>query len=375
MLKKLIFLLLILSVTVCNVYANSAQSAILIDAESGKIIFEKNAHEKRGMASTTKIMTAVIALEKCNLNETVKVSYNASSTEGSSMYLNHNEKISVENLLYGLMLNSGNDAATALAEYVSKDVKSFAELMNKKAKELELKNTSFANPHGLDDENHYSTAYDMAILTKYAIKNEYFKKIVATKKIITETDSKEKYRYLTNHNKLLTKYEWCKGVKTGFTKKCGRCLVSYAEKNNVKLIAVTLNAPDDWNDHISMYEQAFEKYKNYSIIKKNDYICTVPVQGAQADNIKLYCHSTINLTLTEEEYQKINIEYDYPQSVDAPIYIGQHIGKINIILNNKVIASSPIIAKCGITQKQNILYTEKLNFLLNNLFSFFISNI
>ena len=375
MLNKFVFLLIILMGTMYNVYGISAQSAVVIDADSGRIIFEKNAYEKRGIASTTKIMTALIALEKCKPDEFVTISYNAASTEGSSMYLEHNEKISAENLLYGLMLNSGNDAATALAEHIAKDIPSFAKLMNEKAKQLGMHNSSFANPHGLDNENHYSTAYDMAMLTKYAMENETFKKIVSTKSIITETKTKEKYRYLTNHNKLLSKYEWCKGVKTGFTKKCGRCLVSYAEKDNVRLIAVTLNAPDDWNDHINMYEQAFEKHTNYTILKKNDYICTVPVTSAEADSIKLYCNFTINLTLTEDEYNNLNIKYNYPDCIEAPVYIGQQVGYAYVMLNNKTIASSPIVSKCGITKKQKTLYTDNLYFLFNNLLSLFTKNI
>ncbi len=375
MLKKLVVLLVFLLGSVCNVYAISAQSAVVIDAQSGRIIFEKNAYQKRGMASTTKIMTAIVALEKCKPDEIVTVSYKASATEGSSMYLASGEKITVENLLYGLMLNSGNDAATALAEHIAKDIPSFAKLMNEKARKLALHNTSFANPHGLDNENHYSTAYDMAMLTKYALDNEDFKKIVSTKTHTTETETEGKYRYLTNHNKLLTKYEWCKGVKTGFTKKCGRCLVSYAEKDGVGLIAVTLNAPDDWNDHITMFEQAFSKYKNYVVLNKNDYIATVNVEGSKEKNIKLYCDYTVSLTLTEDEYKNLKIRYDYPNSVDAPIYIGQQIGTVNVMSNNRIVASSPIVSRCGVSEKTETLYIENLCFLFNNLLSFFTNNI
>ena len=328
MLKKFILFSVILLLLFQNVHAMSAQSAVVIDADSGKILYEHNAHEKRGMASTTKIMTALVVLENCKLDDTVTVSYNAASTEGSSMYLKPKEKITVENLLYGLMLNSGNDAATALAEHTRGNIKKFAELMNKKAKEIGMKNSLFSNPHGLDDENHYSTAYDMALLTMYAMKNETFKTIVSTKSKIAETDGDEKYKYLTNHNKLLSMYEWCKGVKTGFTKKCGRCLVSYAEKDSVKLITVTLNAPDDWNDHISLYETYFNIYKRYNIININDYVCSVNVENSEETNLKLYCCKAIDLTLTEEEYKNLKVEYEYPDAIKAPVYVNQKIGKI-----------------------------------------------
>ncbi len=373
--KKIAILSVVLLLSTKYVYAISAQSAIVIDAESGTILFEHNAYEKRGMASTTKIMTAIVVLENCNLEDVVTISYKASATEGSSMYIEPNEKLKVEDLLYGLMLNSGNDSATALAEHTSGSVEEFAKLMNKKAQQIGMKNSSFANPHGLDNENHYSTAYDMALLTKYAMENETFKTIVGTKKMIVETIDKGNYKYLTNHNKLLSMYEWCKGVKTGFTKKCGRCLVSYAEKNGVKLITITLNAPNDWQDHIDLYEQCFEKYKSYNIINNNDYIGTVNVDNSDEKNLKLYTCKPITLTLTDEEYSKIKLEYSYPDTVKAPIYIGQEIGNVNIKLNDKIIASSPIVAKYGIMEKRATTYNENLIYILKNLLSMFYKNI
>lgn len=375
MVKKIVLLSVIFLLSFHRVHALSAASAIVIDADSGRVIFEHNAHEKCGMASTTKIMTAVVVLENCKLDETVTVSYNAAITEGSSMYLKPNEKLKVEDLLYGLMLNSGNDAATALAEHTSGSIEEFANLMNKKAQQIGMKNSSFANPHGLDNENHYSTAYDMALLTKYAMENETFKTVVGTQKKIVETDGEQKYKYLTNHNKLLSMYEWCKGVKTGFTKKCGRCLVSYSEKDNVKLITITLNAPDDWNDHIGLYEQYFNIYKRYNLVNTNDYIGLINVENSDESNLKLYNCKAINLTLTNNEYKNIQLEYDYPDTIKAPIYIGQTIGKINVKLNNETIASSPIIAKYGITEKKVTTYKDNIFFLFSNLISMFYKSI
>lgn len=375
MLKKVILISVILLFLLQNVHAMSAESAIVIDADSGRILFEHNAYEKRGMASTTKIMTALIILENCRLDDIVTISQKAAYTEGSSMYLKPNEKITVEDLLYGLMLNSGNDAATALAEHACKNVDEFAKLMNKKAAELGMKDSSFANPHGLDDENHYSTAYDMALLTKYAMENEAFRNIVNTQEKIVKTNGQEQYKYLTNHNRLLRMYEWCKGVKTGFTKKCGRCLVSYSEKNGVKLIAITLNAPDDWNDHISLYETYFNLYNSYNIVNINDYVCSTNVTNSDSTTLKLYSCKAINLTLSEDEYKKIKIEYSYPNSVKAPIYIGQTIGKLNVKLNNEIIASSDLVAKQGIAENKETTYKDNLLFLLNNLISIFYKSI
>lgn len=374
MLKKLFLISVILISVQHTAYAISAESAVLIDGDSGRILYEKNAYERRGMASTTKIMTALVVLENAKLDDVVNVSYNASITEGSSMYLKANEKITVEGLLYGLMLNSGNDAATALAEHTSGNIEKFAELMNKKAKEIGMKNTSFANPHGLDNENHYSTAYDMALLTKYAMENKNFKIIVGTKSKIIQTQGGE-YKYLTNHNKLLSMYQYCSGVKTGFTKKCGRCLVSFSEKNGVKLITITLNAPNDWNDHISLYDEYFNIYKRYNIVNNNDYIASINVENSDENNLKLYSSKAINLTLTPEEYNDLDIEYKYNDTVNAPIYKGQIMGKINVILNNKIIASSPIITTYGIPENKSSTLNDNIIFLFNNLISLFYKSI
>ena len=357
-----------------NIYAMSAESAIVMDADNGRVLYQHNSYEKRGIASTTKIMTAIIAIEKCNLDEIVTVSYKAASTEGSSMYLKPNEKITVENLLYGLMLNSGNDAATAFAEHISGNIEEFAKLMNKKAKEIGMKNSSFANPHGLDNKNHYSTAYDMALLTKYAMKNEVFKTIVGTSQKIIESDD-NKYKYLTNHNKLLSMYEWCKGVKTGFTKKSGRCLVSYSEKDGVKLICITLNAPDDWNDHMNLYNMIFDKYTHYNIVNNNDYICSINVENAKEKSLKLYCCKSINLTLNKDEYKNLKVEYNYPNTIKAPIYIGQKVGMLNIKLNNQVIASSELIAQYGINKEKKVTFNDNIRFLFKNLISIFYQHI
>ena len=373
MIKKSVLCIFLFVFQFSCAYALSAQNAIVTDADTGRILFEHNAHHKKSIASTTKIMTAIVVLENCNLEDVVTVSYTAATTEGSSMYLKANEKITVENLLYGLMLNSGNDAAKALAEHTSGSVEKFATLMNKKAKEIDMKNSSFANPHGLDNENHYSTAYDMALLTKYAMENDKFREIVGTKQKIIKEHEIEKYKYLTNHNKLLSMYEWCKGVKTGFTKKSGRCLVSYAEKNGVKLITITLNASDDWNDHISLYNEKFSMYKSYKLINTNDFICSVNVENAETNTLKLYNCKAINLTLNEEEYKNLKIKYNYPKSVKAPVYINQVIGTTEILLNGNVIASSPIISKTGIVEKAEKSYKDNLKFLFNNLLIMFKS--
>lgn len=248
----------------------SAQSAILMEQTSGRVLFEKDAYTKRRIASITKIMTAIIAIESGKMNDTVTVSSRAVRAEGSSVYLKEGEKIKLRDLVYGLMLRSGNDAAIAIAEYVGGSVEGFVFLMNQKAEEIGMRNTHFANPHGLDDaENHYSTAYDMALLMRYAMHNEEFRKISGTKVYRAPNPDEKWDRIWRNKNKLLTNlYEYCTGGKTGYTKRAKRTLVTTAEKDGMELIAVTLNAPDDWNDHITMYEYGFEHYVLAKIAKK-----------------------------------------------------------------------------------------------------------
>lgn len=375
MFKRLILLTLILCLSQFKVYAISAASAILIDADTGRILYEKNAYEKRGMASTTKIMTAIIALENSNPDQIAEVSYNAASTEGSSMYLNSGEKIRMESLVYGLMLNSGNDAATAIAENLSVSTEEFAKLMNAKAAKIGMKDTSFSNPHGLDNENHYSTAYDMAKLAQYAMKNETFRQIVSTKRKSVELNGVENSRYLTNHNKLLSLYQYCIGIKTGFTKSCGRCLVSAAQKDGTALIAVTLNAPDDWNDHITMYKEAFTNYRKYDIIKKNSYICSVKITGTYDDTLKLYAKEGISLSLKDDEYSKIKLAYDYPADAEAPVYKGQVIGKLSVLIDGKEISSTELITQYGAEKIVKTKYTDKLNYLFTDLISLFFRSV
>lgn len=240
----------------------SAQNAVLIHQDTGEILFEKNAKQKESIASITKVMTAIIAIESGLLEKETTVSRKAIYTEGSSIYLEEGQKVKIRDLLYGLMLRSGNDAAIAISEEVGSSEQGFVYLMNEKARWLGMDETHFSNPHGLESENHYSTAYDMAKLMRYAMTNETFKEISGAKSY--------KPRHMTyewgNKNKLLTeKYKHCTGGKTGYTEKAGRTLLTTAKKDEGELIAVTLNAPDDWNDHIKMYDLGFQKLAKSSM--------------------------------------------------------------------------------------------------------------
>lgn len=246
----------------------SAHNAILIEQSTGRVLYEKNGNDMESIASITKVMTAILAIESGKMNEKAAASRKAIYTEGSSIYLEQGEKMLIEDLVYGLMLRSGNDAAIAISEHIGGSEEGFVHLMNEKARWLGMTNTNFDNPHGLDSDNHYSSAYDMALLMRYAMQDEEFRKVTGTTTYRSENRS---YSW-QNKNKLLTQlYESCTGGKTGYTKKTGRTLISSASKNGMDLIAVTLNAPDDWNDHISMYEWGFENYEMETIIEKGEF--------------------------------------------------------------------------------------------------------
>lgn len=234
----------------------SAAQAILMDAESGRVLFDKEAYEARPIASITKIMTAILAIESGKMDEKATVSRNAIYTEGSSIYLEQGEQIKIQDLVYGLMLRSGNDAAVAIAEHIGGSEEGFVYLMNEKAKWLGMNQTHFTNPHGLDDEDHYSSAYDMAILTRDAMKNKQFQEISGSTSYLSENRS---YSWRNKHKLVTGYYENATGGKTGYTKRTGRTLVTTAEKNGHSLIVVTLNAGNDWNDHIALFEWGFEK--------------------------------------------------------------------------------------------------------------------
>lgn len=324
-------------------FSVSASSAILVEQESGRILYEKEAFTKRRIASITKIMTAILAIESGKLDETVKVSERAVRAEGSSVFLKPGEKIKLEDLVYGLMLRSGNDAAVAIAEHVGGSIEGFVFLMNKKAEEIGMSSTHFANPHGLDDhEDHYSTAYDMALLTRYAMLNNKYREISGTKVYRTPNPDESWDRIWRNKNRLLTEmYEYCTGGKTGYTKRAKRTLVTTAEKDGMNLIAVTLNGPDDWNDHIQMYEMAFNTYKLAEILPKGT------VKGVRNSFYKnnLYLNHRFLFPVTEEEEDKVRVEYKLikpDKKWEKECGFPNIVGKAIVYLDEKIVSSQPI---------------------------------
>lgn len=321
----------------------SAECAVLIEAESGDVFFAKNADAARPMASTTKIMTAVVALEYEDLSHTVSVSKDAVGVTGSSIYLYEGEKLSLEELLYAMMLESANDAAAAIAIEVAQSVNAFAELMNKKAAELGLDDTNFTNPHGLYDENHYTTAYDLAALTAYALKNADFRSIVSTYKRVIPLNNSEGSRVLINHNKLLKRYFGAIGVKTGYTIASGRCLVSAAQRNGLTLIAVTLNAPDDWNDHITMLDYGFNTYERVVLSSDMQDRYIMPVVGGNIGFIQCDTKDNISVVLKKSDIY-ITSALELKRFYYAPINNGQRLGQQIFYNNGQEIARVPITA-------------------------------
>jgi D-alanyl-D-alanine carboxypeptidase len=313
----------------------SAEKAVLLDAQTGRILFEKKAKERALIASTTKIMTALIVCEQCNVLDRMRIPKEAVGIEGSSMYLTEGEVLTVQDLLYGLMLRSGNDAAVALAIYCGGTVEGFAELMNDKAKKLGLKNSHFENPHGLDSPRHYSTAQDMAVLAAYAMKNPVFASTVSTK-LVTAGG-----RNLQNHNKILWRLEGADGVKTGYTKAAGRILVSSATRQGRRLIAVTMNAPDDWNDHVTLMEDGFQRYRLQQLVKAGDIVGSLEVAGGTQSAVELVADCSFFYPLTTDEQPEFIVQGS--GFVYAPVVSGKFAGYMYICIKNSVIGKVPVV--------------------------------
>lgn len=316
----------------------SAESAVLIEAESGEIIYEKNAHKRRGMASTTKIMTALCVLENMDASETVTVPREAVGIEGSSVYLREGEKITVEELLYALMLQSANDAAAALAIATSGSIAAFAELMNAKARELGLSDTHFENPHGLDGEQHYTTAYELARISAYSLKNETFARIVSTVKHTVPATELSPARTLVNHNRLLRESADIIGVKTGYTKRCGRTLVSAANRGGVTLVCVTLCDGDDWRDHRAMLDRGFELYENAPVCRKGEFSVSVPLVGGERAEVKCENRESLSAVLKKSRGE-ISTRVELPRFIYAGAKKGDAVGRVRFFSEGREIGS------------------------------------
>lgn len=349
MLKKLFLIISLICCFGFSAYSAdeltlSAHSAVLINADTLEVIYEKNAYEQRSMASTTKIMTALLAIESGRMSQQVTAKNMAS--EGTSIGLKDGYKMSLESLVWGMLLESGNDAAKLTANFLAGSEEKFAQQMNRKANVIGMSDTCFVTASGLDSEEHYTTAYDMALLGACAVKNPLFREICSSKTKTVRFIEPEITMTFSNHNKLLYSCEGAFGIKTGFTKKSGRCLVSACERNGITLIAVTLNAGDDWNDHIRLYNYGYDKIKTERLYLRLPDI--IAVQGGKAESTLITSEVKEPMISFSGEKGSITQKIYLPRFVYAPVIEGETLGKVEIYRNNKLINTLNIVAKTAV---------------------------
>ncbi len=335
----------------------SAGAAIVMDTVSGRVLYEKNAYKRNSIASTTKIMTAIVALENGRDDEDVIVSKKAASISGSQVNLQEGKTYKLGDLMYAMMLRSGNDAAIAIAEHIGGSVEAFAEMMNRKAAEIGAINTNFVTPHGLDNPQHYSTPYDLALITQYALKNEKFCKIVGTKNTTFQNGN------ISNTNEMLGLYPGADGVKTGYTGQAGRCLVTSATQNGWRIISVVLNCGSRsiraQNSKV-LLDYAFENYKSYEYLKEGQKISEIKLHKGLENNISVFSDRDISIPLMVDEVDKLQTVYNFSNEIEAPIKIYSKIGTIDYILDGKLLASADIITHDEIDRKDFYYYFDKI---------------
>lgn len=330
---------------------NAAASAVLVDAESGRVLYEKNADEPRAIASITKLMTALVAVESHpDLSDLVEIEPEWTNVEGSSMYLKAGEQVTLETLLYGMLLVSGNDAATAVAGYCAGDVETFVDWMNQRAASLGMEHTHFANPNGLNDDDHYSTAADMAKLAIECMNQETIANIVSTKTIRIGT------RTFTNHNKLLWQYDGCRGMKTGYTQLAGRTLVSCAERDGQRLVVVTLSDPDDWADHAALLDYGFETYPRFVMCTAGREFRRVPVSGSLVRFVAVQTLDEVAypLSLTEQ----VRAEVSLPACAEAPVTKGDIAGRLTFFLGDERVGETYLVYASSV--ERNVIASSNL---------------
>lgn len=323
----------------------SAKGAILLNGETGEVYFGKNADLRLPMASTTKIMTALVAIESLPLDTVIAVDRAAVGTEGSSVYLYAGEELTLESLLYALLLESANDAAVAIAYGVAGGIPEFADLMNEKARSLGLTDTHFENPHGLDSEEHYTTAHDLAVITAEALRSESFKAIVSTYKKVIPQRNTDGVRLLINHNRLLRSYEGCIGVKTGYTRRSGRCLVSAAERDGLLLVAVTISAPNDWQDHTEMLDYGFSMYESVVLAENGRLSYSIPVFNGTSSSVTASFETEDGEPLSvilRKGHGEVTCAVELPQYLWGCAAEGTVVGRVTFFCNGDAVLEVPL---------------------------------
>ncbi len=344
--------------------STSAKAMIVIAGNDNRVLYAKNENTKLPMASTTKIVTALTVINNVkNLDEIVTITKEPTLVTGTSIYLKQGEKLSIRQLLYGLMLQSGNDAATALALHVGGSIENFCKLMQQTAIDCGATNSSFKNPHGLDQEGHYTTASDLAKITSKALKNQTFKEIVSCKYFDIPKGDNNTARKLSNKNRLLNNLEGCIGVKTGYTSKAGRCLVSAAERNNMQVICVVFNCGPMFEESAALIEQAFRDYSLVELLPDYNCVTDVAVKDGNKNSVKIYSKQGLSKVLTSQEKEQVSITYDYPDYLKAPLVKDQKVGKVKIIVNNDLIFNENLYIMEDV---KSINLTDKINNIINN---------
>ena len=328
--------------------AIDAAAAVLMDAASGQVLYAHNPHQRRAPASTTKILTAIVALEFGNLDDVVTVSEHAASTEGSTMDLVAGERYTLRELLWGLMLESGNDAAVAIAEHISGSEAAFARLMNDTARRLGLRDTHFTNPHGLHDPAHYTTAYDLAVMTRYALANDYFARLVCQpEKVLCRGDG-DWVRILASTNRLLWYHEWIRGVKTGTTNAAGPCLVSSGEQGGRRLIAVVLDSGDRWADSEALLEWGFDQFAPAQGGRAGDEVGQVAVEGGRRPRVEVVLGEDLSALVPPALVPRVQRVVQLPRRVEAPVAPGQRLGTAALVLDGVPLARTALVAAAGV---------------------------
>ena len=320
----------------------SAKAACVMEMETGRVLFSSHMHDRLPMASTTKVMTALLALEHGDMDAQVTCSENAFGTSGTSIYLAKGETLSLRDMLLGLMLSSGNDAAVAIAEHIGGSVGGFLELMNARAREIGAHNTHFANPHGLPDDSHYTTAYDLALIARTAMRNEAFRTLVSTSKAQIPWEGRDYSRQLTNKNRLLTSYPGATGIKTGYTSKAGRCLVFGAERDGMELVGVVLGCGDWFDEAERLLDGCFATYAMAGVLGPTQSAGFMPVTGGRRNKVEMCLMEELAAPLAEGESGQIVLEV--PQAISAPVYPGMHLGTAHLVIGGQTYGSCEVVA-------------------------------
>lgn len=345
------FIMLAIADPAWAIPAVSGSSAILMDVTTGTILYQKNIHQQMEPASTTKILTAIVAIENGDLNSKTTVSKNAARIEGSSIWLSQGEVQTLEDLLYGVLLSSGNDASVAVAEHIAGNQEQFVAMLNEKAIAIGAKESKFANPHGLPESSHLTTVNDMALITRYALHNPVFAKMVSTKQHVIPWPGNDWDRSMTNHNKLLWRFEGADGVKTGYTRSAGHCLVASATKDSHQLLAVVFKSQDMYADCTALLEWGFANFELIRVANAGQVIKPANITDGVSNVVNVIPAQALNLVLSKSQAQKVSLEIDIPFSIPAPVVRLQNVGRLRAVCDGQILAEIDLIAEDAVPRR------------------------